>query len=43
MFEKDYSYKTYVNNNYKSQVADVENNLYKKQDSILFNNTNDIY
>ena len=38
----DYSYKTYVSNNYKSQIAYVGNSLYKKQDSITFNNTNNI-
>ena len=37
--EKDCSYKTYVSNNYKSQIAYVENNIYKKQDNITFNNT----
>ena len=41
--KKDYSYKTYITNNYKSQIAYVENNLYKKQDSRTFNNTNNIY
>ena len=41
--KKDYSYKTYITNNYKSHVAYVENNLYKKQDSRTFNNTNNIY
>ena len=38
--KKDYSYKTYITNNYKSQIAYVENNLYKKQDNRIFNNTN---
>ena len=28
---------------YKSQIAYVENNLYKKSDNITFNNTNNIY
>ena len=37
--KKDYPYKTYVSNNYKSQIAYVENNPYKKQDSRTFNNT----
>ena len=41
--KKDYSYKTYVSNNYKSQIAYVGNNLYKKQDSRTSNNTNNIY
>ena len=40
---KDYSYKTYITNSSKSQTAYVENNLYKKQDSITFNNTTNIY
>ena len=40
---KDYSYKTYITNNYKSHIGYVENNLYKKQDSRTFNNTNNIY
>ena len=43
MLKKDYPYKTYISNNYKSQIAYVENNLYKKQDSRTFNNTNNIY
>ena len=41
--KKDYSYKTYVSNNYKSQIAYVENNLYNKQANRTFNNTNNIY
>ena len=40
--KKDYSYKTYVSNNYKSQIAYVENNLYKKQDNRTFNVLNNI-
>ena len=32
-----------MSNNYKSQIAYVENNLYKKQDNRTFNNTNNIY
>ena len=39
---KDYSYKTYVSNNYKLQIAYVENNIYKKQDNITSNSTNNI-
>ena len=39
---KDYSCKTYVSNNYNSQTAYVENNLYKRSDNIAFNNTNNI-
>ena len=41
--KKDYSYKTYVSNNYKTHIGYVENNLYKKQDNRTFNNTNNIY
>ena len=37
------SYKTYVSNNYKSQIAYVENNIYKISDNRTFNNTNNIY
>ena len=37
------AYKTYVSNNYKSQIAYVENNLYKRSDNRTFNNTNNIY
>ena len=43
--KKDYSYKTYTANNYKSYIGYVENNIYiyKKQDSRTFNNTKTIY
>ena len=41
--KKDYSTKNYISNNYKSQIAYIENNLYKKQDNRTFNNTNNIY
>ena len=41
--KKDYSYKTYITNNYKSQIAYVENNPCKKQDSRTFNNTGHVY
>ena len=41
--KKDYSYKTYVSNNYKSHVGYVGNNLYKKQDNRTCNNTNNMY
>ena len=41
--KKDYSYKTYITNNYKSHIGYVDNNLYMKQDSRTFNNTNNIY
>ena len=37
-----FSYKTYVSNNYKSQIAYVENNMYKRYDNRIFNNTNNI-
>ena len=40
---KDYSYKTYVSNNCISHAGYFENNLYKKQDDITFNNTNNTY
>ena len=39
---KDYPYKTYVANNYRSQIAYVENNLFKRTDNRTFNNTNNI-
>ena len=35
--------KTYFGNNYKSHTGYVENNMYKKQDNITFNNTSNIY
>ena len=41
--KKDYSSKNYISNNYKSQIAYVENNLYKRSDSKAFNNTNNIF
>ena len=41
--KKDYSYKTYVSNNYKSHIGYVENNLYKEQDNRTFNGTSNIY
>ena len=41
--KKDYSYKTYVSNNYKSHIGYVENNLHKKQDNRTFSNTNNIH
>ena len=40
---KGYSPRVYNNTNYKSQIAYVENNLYKKSDNITFNNTNNMY
>ena len=36
------SYETYASNNYKSQIAYLENNLYNRPDNIKFNNTNNI-
>ena len=36
---KKYSSKDYINNNYKSQIAYVENNLYKRSDNRTFGNT----
>ena len=39
---KDYSYKTYIRNSYKSQIAYVENNQYKRFDNRVFNNTNKV-
>ena len=41
--KKDYSYKTYVGSNYKSQIAYVEHNLYKRFGNIMFNSTNNMY
>ena len=41
--KKDYSYKTYISNNYKSQIAYAGNNLYKRYDNRTSNNTNDIH
>ena len=35
---KGYSYKTYARNSYKSQIAYVENNMYKSSDNRTFNN-----
>ena len=39
---KNSSTKNYISNNYKSQIGYIENNLYKKQGNIIFNNTNNI-
>ena len=41
--KKDYSYKTYASNNCKSQIGYVENNLYKRPDNRISNNTNTMY
>ena len=38
--DKDCSYKTDISNIYISQIAYVENNLYKRFDNRVFNNTN---
>ena len=40
---KGYSYKTYVSKIHKSQIAYVENNLFKGSDNKTFNNTDNIY
>ena len=40
---RDYSYKTYMCNNYKSQIAYVENNMHKRFDNRTVNNTSYIY
>ena len=40
---KGYSYKTYISNSYKPQIAYVGNNLYKISDNRVFNTTNNIY
>ena len=40
---KDYSFKTYINNNDKSQIAYVENNLHKRSDNRTFSNTNNTF
>ena len=40
---KEYSPNIYNITNYRSQIAYVENNLYKKSDNRTFNNTNNIY
>ena len=39
---KYYSSKHYTSNNYKSQIAYVESNLYKRSDNRTFNNTSNI-
>ena len=40
---KGFTYKTYKGNSYNSQVAQVEDNLYKRFDNIMFNNTRSMY
>ena len=42
IFKKYYYAKHCIGNNYKSQIAYVENNLYKEYDNRTFNNTNNI-
>ena len=37
--KKDCSSKNYISNNYKSQIAYVESNVYKRPDKRTFNNT----
>ena len=39
----NYSYKTYTSNYYKSQIAHVENNIYKRSGNRTFNNTNNTF
>ena len=41
--KKNYSYKAYVSNNYKSHIGYVEHSLYTKLDNITFNNANNTY
>ena len=38
----DFSTENSISNNYKSQIGYIENNLYKKQDNRIFNNTSNI-
>ena len=40
--KNDVSTKIYISNNYKSQTDYIEDNIYKKQDNIICNNTNNI-
>ena len=40
--KKDYSTKQYITNNFKFHSDYLENNLYKKYDNRIFNNTNNI-
>ena len=40
--EKDDSSKNYISNKYKSHIAYVENNLYKRSGNRTFNNTDNI-
>ena len=42
MFKKDFSTNKYICNNYKWQIGYIDNNLYKKQDNKIFNDTNNI-
>ena len=41
--KKDYSFKTYISSNYKSQIAYVGNNLCKRSDNIIFNDTSNTH
>ena len=40
--KNDYSSNNHISNNYKSQIAYVENNLYKRYDNRTLNNTHNI-
>ena len=42
MLKKSFPTHKYISNNYKTQIDYIGNNLYKKQDNRIFNNTNDI-
>ena len=39
---KGFSTKNYISNNFNSQIDYIENNLYKKYDNRILNNTNNI-
>ena len=39
ILKRYYSSNNYTSNNYKSQIAYVDNNLYKRSDNRIFNNT----
>ena len=43
MLKKCYSHKTYVSNTYKSQIAYVANNRYKRYDNRTLTITNSIF
>ena len=40
--KKGFSTKNYISNSHKPQIGYIENNLYKKQDNRIFNNTSNI-